>query len=115
MNNKENLEADAIEIEDGEDEPMTLEGLLGFFLEDVLTDESPKSLADAFFAEFVELKRPETAQILVILDLPDEALFQLLAQRQAQMMATLMEKAPEYLIELREIIAQRLTGNARNG
>ena len=103
---------EAKEVEDGENEPMTVEELFQSFISDATNEESPEILADDIFSEFVEPNKPEAAQILTILDLPDEAMFQLIAQIQMQGMAKLVQAAPPYLAELRQIIARRLSERA---
>lgn len=104
------------EVEDGENEqtePMQMEQLFPLLMQDIVNDEDPEALADDFFEHFVEPNRPEAAQIINLLDLPDETIFQLIAQMQAQTMTAFMSNAPNYLAKLRKVIGTRLAERAR--
>jgi hypothetical protein len=91
-----------------EGEPLTPDSLLTQLVADCLQDEPAEILAEEFVKQFVETNRPETPQILAILDLPDATILDVFAQMQAQTLEQLQTKAPAYLAQLRVEIAGRI-------
>lgn len=102
------------ETEDGANEPMQPEQLFPIMMQDIMNDEDPEALADDFFEQFVDASRPEAAHIIGLLDLPNETIFQLVANMQAQTFNVFISKAPDYLAKLRIIVGTRLTDRARS-
>jgi hypothetical protein len=88
-------EAESVQTE--VDEPMTADELLSHLLEDLVLDNQPTDLANEFIDEFVlRGDRPETPQILAMLDAPTETLI--------GMVKTMVERS--YLAQL-QIIDER--------
>ncbi len=57
-----------------ESAPMTADEMISHVLQDVVLDNSPDDLAEEFINEFVLQDRPETTQILSLLETPSETL-----------------------------------------
>ncbi len=57
---------------------MTADEMISHVLQDVVLDNSPSDLADEFISEFVLQDRPETMQILSLLETPSETLISVL-------------------------------------
>ena len=88
--------------------PMSIEELLSFAVQDAIGGQSAEPLADTFFDEFVNQNREETPQILMLLDLPNEAIIEMLVQSQLQAIEMLKQNAPKFLNDLRSSVASRL-------
>lgn len=98
-----------IESEETESvEPLTIQELLNYAVQDVLAGESSEQLTDTFFDEFVSQDRAETPQILMILDMPNETIIELLVQSQLQAIELLKQNAPKFLNDLRNSVNLRL-------
>jgi hypothetical protein len=72
---EENLDENPEEI----DEPMSPNELLMNIIQDLVVNANPNDVGTEFIAEFVlQGERPETAQILQMLDLPAETLVEMM-------------------------------------
>lgn len=111
MTNDEILDSETVS---DENEPPALDGMLQNLMQDILTDEPAETLADEFVEDFVLAGRPETGQVLALLDMPDETLIAFVEQLQLQTLEQLKQKAPAYLSELRAAIASRLAEIAKS-
>ena len=61
-----------------EDEtPQTAEEFTGMFLHDLVLNEDPNILASEFIENFILKERPETSQVLTMLEMPTENLVQM--------------------------------------
>ncbi len=60
------------------DEPMTTDELLLRLTQDLILDNDPNDLASDFINEFVLPDRPESTQVLGMLDLPTEYLIEMM-------------------------------------
>lgn len=99
--------------ETGDTEPLTIQELLNYAVQDLLTGESSELLTDTFFDEFVSQNREETQQILMILDMPNETIIQMLVQSQLQGIELLKQNSPKFLNELRNSVNLRLAEMAQ--
>lgn len=61
-----------------ETEPMSTDEMIGHVVQDVILGNPPDQLADEFINEFVLQHRPETGQILSMLETPAETLVEVL-------------------------------------
>lgn len=96
-----------------ESAPMTADEMVSHVLQDVVLDNSPDDLADEFINEFVLQDRPETTQILSLLETPSETLVGVLKgicgqSYQAQLDA-LDLRGVSFLEKLKNEIGEKMT------
>lgn len=71
-------EENSNEIPEEIDEPMSANELLANLTQDLVLDNDPNDLAMEFVDEFVLRDRPETPQILAMLEMPTENLVEMM-------------------------------------
>lgn len=96
--------------------PMTADEMVSHVLQDVVLDNSPDDLADEFINEFVLQDRPETTQILSLLETPSETLVGVLKgicgqSYQAQIEA-LDSRGVSFLESLKKEVREKMTALA---
>ena len=93
--------------------PLTAEELMASFLQDLVLNNDPNLLANDFINEFVLTDRPETTQILAMLEMPIESLMDMVKQIIEQGYQTQQECLANhgifYLEGLKAAIRERMT------
>ncbi len=96
-----------------ESEPITPEELIAHLVQDVISDNSPDQMADEFVDEFILTDRPETGQILSLLETPSESLVELLkgmvVQSHQASIDALDTRGVNFLEELKLAVKERMT------
>jgi hypothetical protein len=65
-------------VQEETDEPMTPDELLANLTQDLILNNNPNDLASEFVENFVCRDRPETSQILAMLEMPTENLVEMM-------------------------------------
>lgn len=94
------------------DEPVTLEDLILHLVEDLTAGVGAGAIADEFVTEFVQAGRPETDQVLMLLDQPTPilvvALKALVQQTHEAAIMAIDTKGPAFADDLKEAVKVRL-------
>jgi hypothetical protein len=99
-----------------ESEPITPDEFIRDGMQDLILGNPPEMLADEFINEFVLLDRPETEQLLMMLDAPTEQLLEALkgiaAQSYQVQIEALNTRGFQYLDSLKAEVKAKLTALA---
>ncbi len=94
-------------------EPMTPDELIAHLVQDVVADSELDELAEEFISEFILTDRPESGQILSLLDTPSESLVELVkgfvGQSYQATIDALDSRGVRFLDELRMKVKERMT------
>lgn len=93
--------------------PITPDELIANLMQDITLDNSPADIADDFLNDFVLQDRPETTQILAMLETPSETLVELLkgivGQSYQVQIAALNSRGEIFLDNLKAEVTSRMT------